>query len=96
MFEAWPHLHALSVNLSHSLTGAAIALFGASCLLGTPDHSRNPWVKAGSQAQSASRLVSQQLPAPGRSDGQFEKNTTAQATTKNSRMYTQGFQPFTQ
>ena len=96
MFEARPHLHALSVNLSHSLTGAAIALLGASCLLGTPDDSSNAWVKAGSQAQSPSRLVSQQPPALGRSDGQLEKNTTAQATTKNSRMYTQGFQPLTQ
>ena len=96
MFEAWPHLHALSVNLNHSLTGAAIALLGASCLLGTPDDSGYAWVEAGHQAPSPPRLVSHQRSAPGRSDVQFEKNTTAQATTKNSRMYTQGFQPFTQ
>ena len=96
MFEARPHRHALSVNLSHSLTGAAISLLGASCLLGTPDDSRHAWVETGSQAESSSPLVSYQFSSPGRSDVQFEKNTTAQATTKNSRMYTQGFQPFTQ
>ena len=96
MFEARPHRHALLVNLSHSFTGAAIALLGASCLVGTTDDSRNAWVETRSQAETSSRLVSDQFSSSERSDDQFEKNTTAQATTKNSRMYAQGFQPFTQ
>ena len=95
MFEARPHFHAFSVNLSHSLTGAAIALVGASSLLGTQDDPGNAWVETVSQAESPSHLVIDQFSSPGRSDSQLEKNTTAQATTKNSRMYTQGFKPFT-